>query len=64
MNSRARVVAALTRRSLPDRVPVQFDLSRALADRFCHRRDRIQRKVAKEMKFLRLRVSRILATLR
>ena len=36
MDSR-RVVAALTRRRLPDRVPVQFDLSRALADRFCQK---------------------------
>ena len=37
MNSGARVVAALTRRSLPDRVPVQFDLLRALADRLCQK---------------------------
>jgi hypothetical protein len=35
MDSRARVVATLTSRSLPDRVAVQVDLSRALADRFC-----------------------------
>jgi uroporphyrinogen decarboxylase len=34
MNSRERVIAALTRKQLPDRVPLQFDLSRSLADRF------------------------------
>jgi uroporphyrinogen decarboxylase len=34
MNSRERVHAALTRRALPDRVPLQFDLSRSLLDRF------------------------------
>jgi len=37
MNSRQRVIAALTRRELPDRVPLQFDLSRALADRLCQK---------------------------
>jgi uroporphyrinogen decarboxylase len=35
MNSQQRVIAALTRHGLPDRVPLQFDLSRSLADRFC-----------------------------
>jgi uroporphyrinogen decarboxylase len=34
MNSRERVVRALTRQGLPDRVPLQFDLSRSLGDRF------------------------------
>ena len=34
MNSKERVTAALTRKTLPDRVPVQFDLSRSLADQF------------------------------
>ena len=34
MNSRERVRTALTRQGLPDRVPLQFDLSRSLADRF------------------------------
>jgi len=34
MNSKERVKRALTRAGLPDRVPVQFDLSRALADSF------------------------------
>ena len=34
MNSKERVRRALTREGLPDRVPVQFDLSRALADQF------------------------------
>jgi uroporphyrinogen decarboxylase len=34
MNSKERVVTALTRKGLPDRVPLQFDLSRSLADRF------------------------------
>jgi uroporphyrinogen decarboxylase len=33
MNSKERVIRALTRTGLPDRVPVQFDLSRDLADR-------------------------------
>jgi uroporphyrinogen decarboxylase len=37
MNSKERVIRALTRRELPDRVPVQFDLARALADRFCQK---------------------------
>jgi uroporphyrinogen decarboxylase len=37
MNSKERVIAALTRRGLPDRVPLQFDLCRALADRFCQK---------------------------
>jgi uroporphyrinogen decarboxylase len=34
MNSRERVRLALTRQGLPDRAPVQFDLSRALANQF------------------------------
>lgn len=34
MNSRERVTRALRRQGLPDRVPLQFDLSRALTDRF------------------------------
>ena len=34
MNSKQRVITALTRAGLPDRVPLQFDLSRSLADRF------------------------------
>ena len=37
MNSKQRVITALTRQGLPDRVPLQFDLSRSLADRFCAR---------------------------
>jgi uroporphyrinogen decarboxylase len=37
MNSKERVIAALTRRGLHDRVPLQFDLSRALADQFSQR---------------------------
>ncbi len=37
MNSRERVIRALTRQGLPDRVPLQFDLSRSLADRFAKR---------------------------
>ncbi len=37
MNSKQRVLTALTRRGLPDRVPLQFDLSRALADQFSAR---------------------------
>ncbi len=37
MNSKQRVLAAMTRQSLPDRVPLQFDLSRALADRLCQK---------------------------
>ena len=32
MNAKERVTLALTRRGLPDRVPLQFDLSRALAE--------------------------------
>ncbi len=35
MNSKQRVWTALTRQGLPDRVPLQFDLCRALADHFC-----------------------------
>ncbi len=34
MNSKERVLTALTRQGLPDRVPLQFDLSRTLLDRF------------------------------
>jgi uroporphyrinogen decarboxylase len=34
MNSRQRVITALTRRGLPDRVPLQFDLCRSLLERF------------------------------
>jgi uroporphyrinogen decarboxylase len=34
MNSKERVLRALTRKDLPDCVPLQFDLSRSLADRF------------------------------
>lgn len=34
MNSKERVWRALTRQGLPDRVPVQFDLSRSLAEQF------------------------------
>lgn len=34
MNSKQRVVAALTRQELPDRVPLQFDLCRSLSDQF------------------------------
>jgi uroporphyrinogen decarboxylase len=34
MNSKERVTRAMTRRGLPDRVPLQFDLSRSLADSF------------------------------
>ena len=37
MNSKQRVLTALTRHGLPDRVPLQFDLSRALADQFSAR---------------------------
>jgi uroporphyrinogen decarboxylase len=37
MNSKERVIAALSRTHLPDRVPLQFDLSRALADQFSQR---------------------------
>ncbi len=34
MNSRERVKCALRRQGLPDRVPLQFDLSRVLTDKF------------------------------
>ena len=34
MNSRKRVLTALKRQGLPDRVPLQFDLCRSLLDRF------------------------------
>jgi uroporphyrinogen decarboxylase len=34
MNSKQRVIAALTRQKLPDRVPLQFDLSRPLLEAF------------------------------
>ncbi len=34
MNSKERVLTALRRQGLPDRVPLQFDLSRALLDKF------------------------------
>ncbi len=34
MNSKQRVITALRRKGLPDRVPLQFDLFRALADKF------------------------------
>ena len=34
MNSKERVLTALTRQGVPDRVPLQFDLSRALLDKF------------------------------
>jgi uroporphyrinogen decarboxylase len=34
MNSKERVLAALTRKSLPDRAPMQFDLSRPLLEQF------------------------------
>lgn len=34
MNSKERVLTALKRGGLPDRVPLQFDLSRALLDKF------------------------------
>ena len=37
MNSRERVTRALRRDGLPDRVPLQFDLSRPLLDAFSHR---------------------------
>lgn len=37
MNSKERVKIALTRKGLPDRVPIQFDLSRALAEKFCQK---------------------------
>ncbi len=34
MNSKERVFRAMTRQGLPDRVPLQFDLSRSLSDKF------------------------------
>lgn len=34
MNSKQRVITALRRKGLPDRVPLQFDLFRALSDKF------------------------------
>jgi uroporphyrinogen decarboxylase len=34
MNSKERVYLALTRKGLPDRVPLQFDLSRSLTEKF------------------------------
>jgi uroporphyrinogen decarboxylase len=34
MNSRERVTRALTRKAMPDRVPLQFDLCRSLGDAF------------------------------
>jgi len=34
MNSRERVICALRRKGIPDRVPLQFDLSRSLTDKF------------------------------
>jgi uroporphyrinogen decarboxylase len=34
MNSRERVLTALSRQGLPDRVPLQFDLCRVLLDSF------------------------------
>jgi len=34
MNSRERVMTALRRTGLPDRVPIQFDLCRALLEDF------------------------------
>jgi uroporphyrinogen decarboxylase len=37
MNSKERVTRAMTRKGLPDRVPLQFDLSRSLADRFAEK---------------------------
>jgi uroporphyrinogen decarboxylase len=37
MNSKERVKIALTRKGLPDRVPIQFDLSRSLAEKFCQK---------------------------
>ena len=37
MNSKERVKIAMTRRGLPDRVPLQFDLSRALLNKFADR---------------------------
>lgn len=37
MNSKERVRIAMTRQGLPDRVPIQFDLSRQLTDHFCEK---------------------------
>jgi len=37
MDSKQRVSLALTRRGVPDRVPLQFDLCRALSDHFCEK---------------------------
>ncbi len=37
MNSKQRVITALKRQSLPDRVPVQFDLSRSLVNKFAEK---------------------------
>ena len=37
MNAKERVFKALTRQGLPDRVPLQFDLCRSLADHFCQK---------------------------
>ena len=37
MNSRERVLAALTRSGVPDRVPLQFDLCRKLTDAFAEK---------------------------
>ena len=34
MNSKERVKSALTRKKLPDRVPVQFDLCKSLTEHF------------------------------
>lgn len=39
MNAKQRVIAALTRRGLPDRVPLQFDLCRALLEQFGRKYD-------------------------
>jgi uroporphyrinogen decarboxylase len=37
MNSKQRVIAALRRQGLPDRVPIQFDLSRSLTEKFAEK---------------------------
>ena len=37
MNSKQRVLTALTRQGTPDRVPIQFDLCRSLTDAFCQK---------------------------
>ena len=39
MNSRERVLTALTRSGVPDRVPLQFDLCRSLTDAFGEKLD-------------------------